>query len=174
MLKAKDVYLDTIESESLPIMLKWINDRDTVLFNSYFKPVSKDEHKLWFEKIKCANDMNFFGIYKNEEGQLIGSCKLFNINFIDRNAELQIRIGDVNNRCKGYGSQALELLVSFGFDDLNLNKIFLHVFRDNERAIKSYRRVGFIEEGILRRHAHIDGYYKDVLVMGLLREDYAK
>ncbi len=174
MLNAKEIYLDSIKEENLPLLFKWINDRETVLLSSYYKPVSENEHRSWFENIKLDKSVFIFGIFLLKGNKLIGTCKLLNLNFIDRNGELQIRIGDRHNQSKGYGQQAIKLLVDFAFKDLNLTRIYLFVFDDNTRAIKAYQKIGFIEEGILRKHAHIDGKYRNVIIMGLLREESEK
>ena len=89
-----------------------------------------------------------------------------------RTAELQIRIGEGAERGAGRGSEAVVLLLNFGFRDLNLNRIFLHVFANNEPALRMYEKVGFTREGVLRRAAYIDGSYVDIVVMGILREEH--
>jgi len=89
-------------------------------------------------------------------------------------AELQIRIGDAADRGRGVGSEAVGLLLRFAFDDLNLQRVQLHVFADNAAAIRVYEKAGFVREGVLRQAAHIGGKYVDVVLMGILREDYAR
>lgn len=169
MLKSKKILLSTILEKDSNIMFNWINDRNLVLFNSHYRPVSYQSHKDWFSSIQNKEDLIIFGIRLIEANKLIGTCQLRFINFIDRNAELQIRIGD--NEClgKGFGTEAVKLLVEFGFKDLNLNKIYLYVFNNNQRAINSYKKAGFSKEGILKDHSHIDGNYIDVLIMGKIR-----
>ena len=97
--------------------------------------------------------------------KLIGTCQLHSISAVHRHAELQIRIGDVKQRGHGYGTDAVQLLLKFGFDDLNLHRIFLHVFADNKAAVRTYEKCGFKREGILRHAAHIDGRYVDDVLM---------
>jgi len=99
----------------------------------------------------------------------IGSCQLLNINWVCSCAELQIRIGNNELHGKGFGSEAVKLLIDFGFKDLYLHRIYLHVFITNTRAIRAYEKNGFIREGILRESAYIDNKFVDVVVMGLLR-----
>jgi RimJ/RimL family protein N-acetyltransferase len=61
---------------------------------------------------------------------------------------------------KGYGTEAVKLLLKFAFNDLNLNKVYLKVFQNNERAIKCYLKAGFVKEGLLRKESFIDGSYQ--------------
>ena len=87
---------------------------------------------------------------------------------VHRNAELQIRIGSEKHRGKGIGPEAIRLLTDFGFRDLNLHRINLHVFANNEPAIKAYEKCGFDKEGTMRDGAWIDGQWLDVHVMALI------
>lgn len=115
------------------------------------------------------SDALSFIIEKADTKKAIGSCQLLNINWIHRNAELQIRIGEGGFQGKGYGSEAVRLLVDFGFKDLHLHRIYLHVFSSNARAIKAYEKCGFEREGVLREAAYIDGGFVDVVAMAILR-----
>lgn len=156
------------------IMFDWINNREQVLFNAPYKPISEFQHQSWFESIQKRNDLVIFGIRLLKNNQLIGSCQLHSINYIHRCAELQIRIGEVAEQGKGYGTEAVKLLLQFAFQDLNLNRVYLHVFSHNSVAIKLYHKIGFIQEGRLRQSAYIDGKYLDIIIMGLLRNEYEK
>lgn len=172
MLKSEHVGLTHITFADLPILLGWINDREQVLFNSAYKPVNEDQHQEWFESILRRPDVVLYGIRLLKTGTLIGSCQLHNINPVHRHAELQIRLGDPAQRGHGYGTEAVRLLLKFGFNDLNLRRIYLHVFNNNLGAIRAYEKAGFVREGLLRKAAFIDGEYLDVVVMGILHEDY--
>lgn len=170
MLKGSNVFLSPLQKEDSRQLYEWINDRELVLFNAPYKPVSERHHQAWFEAIQQRNDVVIFGIRLLEEGKLIGSCQLHSINYVHRSAELQIRLGDTEQRGRGYGTEAVRLLMDFAFKDLNLQRVHLHVLSTNVVAIRVYEKVGFMREGLLRRAAYIDGQYADVVVMGILRE----
>jgi RimJ/RimL family protein N-acetyltransferase len=172
MLKGKHVQLSSISAADLPVMLQWINDREQVLLNAPYRPVGETEHVAWFEAVQRHNETVILGIRLLKSGDLIGSCQLHSIHPTHRSAELQVRIGAVKERRHGYGSEAVELLLGFGFRDLNLHRVQLHVWATNEPALRMYEKIGFVREGVLRRAAHIDGEYVDVVVMGVLREEY--
>ena len=97
------------------------------------------------------------------------NCQLRSIDSEHRNAELQIRIGERAAWGRGYGTDAVRLLVRHAFDDLDLHRVHLHVFATNDRAVRAYEKAGFQPEGRLRDGALIDGGYVDVLVMATLR-----
>jgi len=174
MLDSSNIQLKEISQGDLPKIFEWINDRETVLYNAPYKPISDIQHKTWFENIQNRNDIFIFGIYETKTDKIIGTCQLHSINWIHRNAELQIRLGNKDNRGKGYGSEVVRLLLDFAFRDLNLYRVFLYVFETNANAIHVYEKAGFKKEGLLRKAAHIDGKYVDVIFMGILREEYEK
>jgi len=174
MLKTNRITLTSITEDDLPVLFDWINDREQVLLNAPYKPIVDSRHRAWFDSIQTRNDLVIFGIRLLETNKLIGSCQLHNINYIHRSAELQIRLGDNSEWGLGYGTEAVRLLLDFAFKDLNLKKVHLHVFSTNSRAIGVYEKVGFVREGLLRKAAHVDGAYIDVVVMGILREEYVQ
>lgn len=83
-----------------------------------------------------------------------------------------IVIGEKEYWNRGYGSDALRTLLRFAFEELNLHRVFLHVFDFNERAIRCYEKVGFRHEGRLRQARFTEGRYVDELVMAVLREEW--
>lgn len=169
---SKNIILTALRKSDSSTLYKWINDREQVLFNSSYQPISELQHEDWFSKISHRNDTKIFAIKLSTSDKLIGSCQLHTIDSISHSAELQIRIGDIEERKKGYGSEAVRLLLDFGFNDLNLHRIYLQVFENNNVAIKLYEKMNFKREGLLRDSAFINGNYVNVIVMGILRHEY--
>lgn len=87
-------------------------------------------------------------------------------------AELGIAIGDKSYWRKGYGLSAMNEMLAWGFNELELNKIWLRVEVDNEKAIKSYKRIGYVEEGILRQDRYRNGRFVDRLRMSMLKSEF--
>lgn len=152
-------------------MFEWINNRELVVLNSPFRPISLAEHEKWFAGLYDRKDLVFFMIEDVASGLAVGSCQLNSIHGIHNSAELQIRIGRADFQNKGVGKEAIRLLVRFGFEELKLHRISLHVFSTNSRAIHVYQDVGFKLEGSLREAACIEGERFDILVFGLLGSD---
>jgi RimJ/RimL family protein N-acetyltransferase len=171
-LRASDVALAALGDEDLPRLFEWINDRETALFNAAYRPVHEPDHRAWFDDIRARRDVAIFGIRRLRDGELVGSCQLHGIDPVHRSAELQIRIGKPEARGQGLGEQAVRLLLRFGFGDLNLHRIALHVFASNEPALRLYEKVGFRHEGVLRQAAYIDGQYVDVVLMAILQSEF--
>lgn len=172
MSSSKKIMLCPLEEKDSPILFNWINLREDVVFNNPYKPVHEHQHKKWFESITCRSDVIIFAIRKIVDQKLIGTCQLNSINYIARSAELQIRIGASEERGQGFGTEATDLLLFFAFNDLNLNRVSLTVYAGNERAVKTYQKTGFKEEGLLRQADFVDGKYVDLIVMSILKNEY--
>lgn len=170
MYRTDKIKLTPLNKEDLPLLYEWINNKELVHYNTQYKPIDYQSHEEWFGKIKNSKDMVIFAIRKSSGNKLIGTCQLHSISSVYRTAELQIRIGDEKEQQMGFGTDAVKLLVEYGFKDLNLRKIFIHVFSDNMRAINVYKNVGFVQEGLLKEHCFIDGKYKDILIMSIFQK----
>jgi methionyl-tRNA formyltransferase len=149
-----------------------IINSEPLISNYPFYPILENNFECWFNRaISNRSDVVIFVIEELQSKRAIGICQLLNINWIHRSAELQIRFGNEEYLGRAYGSQSVRMLCHFGFHDLNLHRIYLHVFCTNHRAIRAYEKCGFKKEGILREAAFIDGKWLDVLIMGLLKTD---
>lgn len=126
--------------------------------------------KEWMEK--HANELYNFGIYAIEDDLLIGQVDLSGVDWVARNCWVGIGIGDPAYWGKGYGSDAMNEILRFGFEWLNLNRVSLTVFEYNERAYRSYLKCGFKEEGRLRQWMQRSGERFDLIFMGILREEW--
>jgi RimJ/RimL family protein N-acetyltransferase len=161
------VRLTALRDQDAEAMFEWINDRELVVLNAPFKPVSLNEHRGWFERIQSALDVEIFGIRRRADDALIGSCQLNGIDTVRRRASLQIRIGERDAWGKGYGTEAVGLLVEHAFRDLGLRQVALKVFAHNERAIRTYTKVGFREIGVRTGGTVIEGEPVDVVEMAI-------
>jgi len=164
------VRLSPIQQKDSRTLFRWINDRDLVILSAPYRFVSHERHRLWFNTVQQRDDTRIFAIRLGTTGRLIGTCQLHGIDPMARSAELQIRIGCSDVRGRGYGTDAVNQLVRFGFDDLNLHRIHLHVFATNAAAHRAYEKAGFVVEARLRDAAYIDGRYVDVLIMSVLND----
>lgn len=135
------------------------------------RPVALERTIESFTERAKNDDGVSFGI--EADGALIGDCGLFHVNRLAGTAEVGIGIGDRAYWGRGYGREAMALLVDYGFRIQNLRKIWLETHASNERAIRSYRAVGFLEEGRQREHVWLNGRYDDLVLMGLFRADFS-
>ncbi|MGE7110035.1 GNAT family N-acetyltransferase [Lysinibacillus sp. NPDC047702] len=137
-----------------------------------YPPFSREETEKWIEM--CINKTNGYEqkAIVTGEGKHIGWIDIKNIDKLNKHAELGIAIGDKNYWGKGFGLAAMEEMLLWGFNELGLNKIWLRVEVDNEKAIKSYKRMGYAEEGILRQDRLRNGEFIDRLRMSILKGEF--
>lgn len=128
--------------------------------------------KDWMEK--HFEEFLGFSIHTLAGDQIIGSIELSEIDWVAGNAWVGIGIGEREYWGKGYGSDAMNVLLRFAFESLNLKRVSLTVFEYNERAIKSYIKVGFKEEGRMRQWMQRAGQRYDLVFMGFMREEWGE
>jgi RimJ/RimL family protein N-acetyltransferase len=177
-----------VERDDLPSFVKWLNDPEVKQGLLIYQPISQAGEESWFESmIKRPTDEQVLGIEVRLSGgkenglgahpgeelwKLIGSLAFDNIDWRNRSAEFGIMLGDKTYWNRGYGTEAVRLLVKHGFNTLNLNRIYLHVFENNPRAIRAYEKAGFVHEGRLRQAEFKNGEYIDILLMSMLKDEF--
>ena len=178
MMLGQRIRLRPIEREDLPRFVKWFADEETRSYLMMHLPLSLAQEEQWFERNSAAGDEQAWAIDVQPQDatmapwDLIGSCGFSRIKWRCQWAEAGIWIGAREYWSRGYGTDAMRTLVRWGFNTLNLHRICLHVYADNLRAIRSYQKAGFVEEGRLREHDFRNGAYRDEVVMGLLRHEW--
>ena len=104
--------------------------------------------------------------------RVIGNSSFFDFDWVARSAEVGIMLGDKTIWNQGYGTEVMTLLLRHGFETLNLNRVFLRVYSENKRAIRTYEKAGFVHEGRMRQAVYKRGTYNDVLFMSVLRDEW--
>lgn len=173
MLKGERILLAPLKREYIDKFIEWLNDPELMQYLVRDKPLTRDMEEEWFDNLKHRENRIIFSILiTNENSKLIGNCGIEDINWKDRIDPCGIFIGYKENQGKGYGTEALRLLVNYGFKTLNLNRLELKVYDFNVRAIKCYKKVGFIEEGRKRQGVFKNGQYHDVIIMSILQKEW--
>ena len=168
-----NIYLSprNVDEEVIEKCVEWLNDFETTDYTGRSAQIlTVDDERKYFENPKDS-DCVFF-IVRKENDELIGTVGLHNINNISRRATLGIFIGDKNGRNKGYGTEAVRLILEYGFKYLNLKNINLDVMEFNERAQACYKKCGFKEYGRRRKCEFVNGKYYDLISMDILAEEF--
>jgi UDP-4-amino-4,6-dideoxy-N-acetyl-beta-L-altrosamine N-acetyltransferase len=169
MIKGKKVILRALEKEDLTHCVRWINDSEITKGLGIIFPISQYEEEKWYENYVKDEKNKIFAI--ETEKTYIGNVGLHDIDWINRKALLGIMIGEKKYLSKGYGTDAITTLLEFAFDTMNLNKISLTVFENNQRAIRCYEKCGFTREGVMREDLFRDGKFHDTLFMSILKRE---
>jgi RimJ/RimL family protein N-acetyltransferase len=172
-LVGKKCYLSPCSVDDAEKWAEWFNDLAVSLplgDEAYTLSTADSERAAISDIIK--NKAHIFSIVDLETNLSIGRCLLFNIDSINRSAMFGIFIGEKSYWGKGYGHEATQLLLDYGFNLLNLNSVMLGVMSFNQRALRSYQRVGFKEIGRRRQGRIIGGRKFDVIFMDILAEEF--
>lgn len=178
-LKGEKVFLSPIEKKDLKelskLIVKWVNDNKVTYY--MFRGQRPKNTEQVEKEIKSDLDSEhnvIFLVSDNKTKKPIGYAGLYEINQSTRKAEYQVLIGEKNFWGKGLGTNITELLTFYGFDRLNLNRIYLGFTAGNKAAERAYIKAGYKKEGILKQNIYRNSRYYDSIMMAILREDYYK
>jgi RimJ/RimL family protein N-acetyltransferase len=171
MLQGERIVLRAIEREDLANYVEWFNDPAVLEYFGPYAPMSLTEEEQWYERSLQDSSVRNFAVVL--EGRHVGGCGFSNIDHRNARAEVGLLIGVPELWDQGLGFDVLSTLLRFGFEQMNLHRIYLRVFADNERAVHLYEKIGFRHEGRWRDAEFRHGRYHDLLWMGLLRDEWA-
>lgn len=153
---------------------RWLADPEVTAFLEMgWKPLVDSDLDSVFGSLTASPDTVAFAIEDATTGEAVGIAGLYLIQWLARRAQFNILIGEPRAWNRGFGTEALNLLLAYGFETLNLESIQLGVNADNLRAVRSYEKAGFVHEGRRRKFVYRNGRYFDSLMMSMLREEYA-
>jgi RimJ/RimL family protein N-acetyltransferase len=158
------------ERGDLPIFTKWLNDPEVTEHLPVSPPRTLDEEEKWYDSAIMCND-DVLAI-ETKDGRLIGSISLMDMDYIDRKVEIGILIGEKDLWSKGYGTDSLNTILTYLFNELNMNRVSLYVDVSNLAAVHCYEKCGFRKEGTLREYRFKNGGFKDCYIMSTLRSDH--
>ena len=173
MYQGDKVKLRAFESGDLERNWEYVNDYQTLrtMGSGMLFPSSRTDEARWLDQQTSYTRGEYqFAIELLETGEMIGRCGLIRVDWKNRWAELGIMIGPREYRGRGYGTDALQTLCRFCFDEMNLHKLKMSVIDFNGQALGCYEKCGFSREGVLRGEVFREGAYHDVIVMGRIKE----
>lgn len=163
------IYLRLMTYEDTEKIVEWRNSdsvRKRFIYQGLF---TKESHENWIRTMVETGKVVQMIICEIGTDRAVSSVYVRDIDNIHHKAEYGIFIGEKEARGKGYGTAAAKLMVRYCFEELRLHRLFLRVYAENERAIRSYEKAGFVKEAHLREDVYIDGEYKDIVLMGILK-----
>lgn len=167
MIEYDNIVLRPITLSDTEKIVTWRNKKEVQEHFVYQRLFTKESHEHWMKTMVKTQKVAQFMIIVKDTRQEIGSVYLRDIDRENQKAEFGIFIGETVSQGKGYGTMAAKAILQFGFEQLGLHKIFLRVFADNRRAIASYIKVGFVQEGHMKDDVLINGTFKDMIFMAV-------
>jgi RimJ/RimL family protein N-acetyltransferase len=176
LFRGRLVCLTAPTEQDIHPMARWSQDADYLraVDSDYARPLSAKDLAERLEEERSDPNGVTFHLRTVEGDRLIGFVALHEIEWNNGAGMLAIGIGDAAYRGRGYGSEALALILGYAFRELNLYRVGLTVISNNHRALRAYEKAGFRREGALRRAVARDGQRHDLVLMGILREEWSE
>ena len=167
--------LRPLAEDDVPLLTRWLFDPDIL----HWLQLSEDPPELRteeavrerFERMQADPFTQTWRI-DTAEDRPVGQIELVDMHPLHRRAEVHLSIGEKDIWGRGYGTLAVRRLLGHAFDDLRLRRVFAMADEDNVRVIRCFEKCGFVREGLLRRHRLRHGRPTDMVVMGVLDEEY--
>jgi len=176
MIIGKNVGLRAVEKEDLQLLRDW---RNIAHFRKHFREhreLNMFNQENWFNKVSANPNDFMFIIVRLSDNKPLGACGLLYTNWVIRSADYSFYIGDEQAYIddKGYSEEASHLLIDYGFNQLNLNKIWMELYEFDTSKIDFFtNKFNFKKDGILRQNCFEGGKYHDSLVISLLKNEYS-
>ena len=171
ILESNRLLLRPIEEEDIYQLLEIRWDADVMHF-SLHEAVSRSEQLAWFKGLNMKKNLALSVFLKSDGAlKIVGTIGLYDINTRHQRATFRMRL---SKECQGQGIgfEAGRMLMEYGFNVLNLQKVCGDQFSENKAAVTFCRHLGFVEEGVFRKHFYQNGQFRDVSFVGLLKEDF--
>lgn len=168
------VQLRPVDEHDVDDILSWVNDKSVIgnLASFAGKPLTREDELSWVRKVRTSTDDRVFTVTGAHDGRYLGQVGLHQIFWRSRVGRAAAIIASKDDHGKGYGSAAIAALLDTAFHQLELHKVWLMVFRTNHRSLRTWRRLGFVDEGVLRDEYFHEGAWHDMARLGLLRHEW--
>jgi RimJ/RimL family protein N-acetyltransferase len=169
-----DVVLRPLSVDDVDHVMTWVNDKDVVGNLAVFAgaPITRAQELAWIERVAASAEDRVFSIFAADDGRYLGQVGLHQIFRRSGLARASLIVAARADWGKGIGSAALARALDAAFGAEGLHKVWLMVFAKNERARRTYERVGFRQEGLLREEYFHEGKWHDMVRMGMLAHEW--
>lgn len=167
-----EIRLRAIERGDLEHLQNWRNAPEIRHRTREYRLLTMEHQEAWFGRLREDRNTIMFGI-ESSGGNLLGVCGLTYISWIDRRSEVSLYIAP-DQAGQGYGAAALNALIGYAFEVVNLHKLTAEIYSFNEASLGLFTKCGFHEEGRLRRHVYRLGQWHDSIMMALFAEEWPR
>lgn len=173
-LESERIYLRPLCEADAPILLENTRDEEIRYMTGTIQNFTLVQIKRHLTTIDNDPTRYDFAICIKATDEMIGELSIFEIDEEDKKAGFRISMNSISLTGKGFGSEAIKIVLYFVFEHLRLNRLQLEVFSHNLRGIRAYEKVGFVKEGVLRQSLYYNDTYSDEIIMAMLKSDYNK
>lgn len=174
-LTGERVELRAHDRRYFPLYATWYADREIWRLTSWSAtPLGRRAVERLFEDRELSHSYDSFAVHRRDEPEPIGVISLMNLSETHASSDLSIILGRPEDRARGYGAEAIELILRYAFEERGLHRVALSVFAFNAVALAAYKKIGFREEGRLQDAIFRDGDYHDAILMSILAPDWRR
>ena len=158
-------------------LLPFVTDMSVTQFITHVVPLTLEEERKWIESVAKSHDNIVFAIRVDDtdvKEKIIGTVGLHHINWINHTATFGIVIGDKDYWSGGYGTEITLMTLHWAFNSLNLLRIDSSAIAHNTRSIALHKKCGFVVEGRERKSIFKNGTYQDLVLFGLLKDEFTE
>jgi len=172
-LEGETVELRRHARENYGLYARWYGDPEIWHLTSWaLSPLNRSAVEKLFEDRELSPIDDSFAIHIKDDDEPVGVISLMNISDANASAELSVIVGHPDNRHQGYGTEAIELLIRYAFEELGLNRVGLSAFDFNGEAISAYEKFGFAVEGRYRQAIKRNSGFHDAILMSILKNEW--
>ena len=168
--EAVGIYLRAMTVEDTDNIVAWRNQASVRKNFIYQELFTVEGHLRWIREMVDTGKVVQFIICDLATDQALGSVYVRDIDRTHHKAEYGIFLGEDSARGRGVGTAAAKLMLRYCFEELGLHRVYLRAFADNIAAIRSYEKAGFVKEAVLRDDVCIDGVFRDIVWMAIVKE----
>lgn len=174
LIKGQQVYLRPIGEDDIESIARCFQNEEIMYMTGTRNLLTKEQIKEAIQRFREDTSRYDFAICLIDNDQVIGDLAIMEVDLDNKKAMFRIALHSIEHCGRGYGTEAVQLAQKFTFEELDLNRLELQVYSHNSRAIKSYEKVGFNKEGVLRQALFMNDTYSDEIIMSILRDEYMK
>ncbi|PLR65905.1 N-acetyltransferase [Bacillus sp. UMB0893] len=171
-LEGENVYLRPFRKEDFEMVFESVQDKEIRRLTGTQTFFTMEKIEKAYESFALDKNRMDLVIVLKETDEPIGDLALLDMDLLNRNASVRIALNDEKQRGRGLGTEAMKLILEHGFHNLGLHRIGLNVYHFNERAKRSYEKLGFKQEGVIRGDLFYEGEFHDNILMGVLAEEF--
>jgi len=165
--------LRPIEKTDLETIQFWRNNKSVLPFVREYRLMTKSHVESWYSNMILSDKHEMFII--QDDGHPVGICGLTYINWQNRHADLHFAIYDEFSWIDDvYAPRSYEMISEYAFQYLNLNKIYVEIYENDEKKLNFFKECRFTEDARLRQHYYNNGKYHDSIIMSLLKSEWSE